>query len=127
MLHLQLLFFASLAAGTVVLAWLSHVSAVRGTLSMFAFVSAATWLLSAVLLLSGMSIFMPNEPAFYFPTLAAASSAPMLVIAVALGLVRNRWSREGKVLFALSLSAGFAFFALIFILVATCVVQSNCL
>jgi len=127
MLQLQLVFFASLAAGTVALAWFGHVLAVREALLRFACVSAASWLLAALLLFVGMWIFTPQEPALYFPALAAAHAVPVLVIAVALALVRKRWSREGKVLLALSLSAGFAFFALMFILVATCVVQSNCL
>jgi hypothetical protein len=127
MLRLQLLFFASLATSAVALAWSSHSVAVRGALSRFAFVSAASWLLAAGLLFLGMWAFTPDEPALFFPTLAAAHAVPVLALAVALGIVRNRWSREAKVLLALSLSAGFAFFAIIFILVATCVVQSNCL
>jgi hypothetical protein len=127
MLQLHLVFFASLATAAVALAWFGHVVAVREALPRFACVSAASWLLAAVLLFVGMWIFTPKEPALYFPTSAAAQAVPVLVIAVALARVRKRWSREGKVLLALSLSAGFTLFAVIFMLVATCLVQSNCL
>jgi hypothetical protein len=127
MLQLSLLFFVSLAAGTAVLAWFGHLVALREALPRFALASAASWLLSSLLLFLGMWLFMPKEPALYLPTLAVAFAIPVLAIAVALGLVRNRWSRGGKVLLAMSLSAAFAVFALMFILVATCAVQSNCL
>lgn len=127
MLQFQLLFFVSLAAGATALAWSSQIALVRVALSRFALVSAASWLLAAGLLYLGMWAFTPEEPATYLPTSAAAQAAPMLAIAVALAFVRNRWSRTGKVLLSLALSAGFSFFAVIFILVATCAVQSNCL
>ena len=127
MFALQLLFFASLALGSTLLACVSHAEPIRKTLGLFTLVSGASWLLSALLLLGGMSLFTPSEPATYLPTLALATSVPAMAIAFALGFVRNRWSRVGKVLLALSLSAGFGLLALMFILVATCAVQSNCL
>jgi len=74
-----------------------------------------------------MSLVTPTEPAAYLPTLALATAVPAITIGFALGFVRNRWSRVGKPLLALSLSAAFGLLAPIFILVATCAVQSNCL
>jgi uncharacterized membrane protein YGL010W len=127
MLRLQLLFFASLAVGAGLLAWGSHCVAARATASQFALFSAACWLLATVLLFLGLSAFTPNEPALFFPTLAAALAGPMLAMAATVAIVRNRLSREQKLFLMLLLSAAFAFFAAVFILAATCIVQANCL
>ena len=127
MFALQLLFFASLSVGSTLLVWVTHSESIRKKLGRFAMVSGASWLLSALLLLGGMSLFTPSEPAAYFPTLALATFVPAMAIAFALGFVHNRWSRVGKTLLALALSAGFGLLAIMFILVATCAVQSNCL
>jgi hypothetical protein len=127
MFALNLLFFVSLAIGSTLLAWVSHADPIRRTLWRFAFVSGASWLLAALLLLGGMSVFTPSEPAAHLPTLVVATFVPAVAIAFAVGFVRNRWSRVGKALLALSLSAGFGLLALMFILIATCAVQSNCL
>ncbi len=127
MLQLQLLFFTSLAASAVALDWFGFPLAVRKTLAHFALSFVANWLLAAALLFAGMFIFMREEPALYFPTLAAAHAVPVFVVCAALAVVHNRWSRKGRVLLALALSAVFALFAFMFVLVATCAVQSNCL
>ncbi|OPZ14146.1 MAG: hypothetical protein BWZ07_00044 [Alphaproteobacteria bacterium ADurb.BinA280] len=127
MLTLTLLFFAALAIGATSLAWLGHVAVVCKALPIFAFASVASLLISALLLFLGMSIFTPGDPALYFPTLVVAQAPSALTIAAAMTLVRNHWSRTGKVCLALSLSLGFSLFGVIFLLWATCAVQSNCL
>lgn len=85
-----------------------------------------SWLASATVLFLGTWILNPIDPTLYFPTSMAAQVAPLLAIAGAMSLV-GVWSRDGKVLLALSLSAAFAPLTIPFVLVATCVVQSNCL
>ena len=124
---LNLLFFISLALGSIFLVWVGHAGPIRRTLWPFALVSGTSWLLAAILLLGGMLLLTPSEPAAYLPTLALATLVPTVAIAFAVGSVRNRWSRSGVAILALSLSAGFSLFALMFILFATCAVQSNCL
>ncbi len=124
---LEFLFFVYLAVGAASFAWLGQLASGRQSLWEFACVFVGSWLLAALLLFAGMWAFTPEEPAVYLPTAAATHIVPMLVIAAVTTLVGRRWSHEGRVFLALSLSACFAFFAVIFLLIATCVVQSNCL
>jgi len=127
MLLLSVLFFFSLAMGVAFLAWHSHALSNHELLARFVPLFLVSWLLAALSLFAGMSIFTPQEPSIDLPTLLVAQAVPVVAVACALAVVRNRWSRGAKLALSSSLSAAFSVFAIGFILVSTCVVQSNCL
>ncbi len=127
MLLLSVLFFVSLGLGVAFLAWHSHAVCNHELLTRFVPLSLVSWLLASLSLFAGMSIFTPNEPSIYLPTLLVALTVPVVTVACALAVVRKRWSRQAKLALSTMLSAAFSVFAIGFILVSTCAVQANCL
>jgi hypothetical protein len=127
MLLLSVLFFVSLAVGVGFLAWHSHAVSNHELLTRFVPLSLVCLLVASLSLFAGMSIFTPNEPSIYLPTLLVAQAVPVAAVACALAVVHKRWSRRAKLALSSVLSAAFSVFAIGFILVSTCAVQSNCL
>ena len=122
MLQLTLSNFASLVVVSLPVAWRGNRQLVVRQVAW-----VASCLLSAGLLYGLMRLLAPGDPALYLPTFAVALVVPVVAIAVVLQTLAASWSPAGRVALVLSIAAGSALVSPLFLLAATCLVQSNCL
>lgn len=121
----QLLFFVPLALGALAVEAIGTFLPARTHIAKHITGVVVAWIFSSALLYLVMSVFTPNDGLRHMPTLLAAYAAPFLLISSVLPSVK--WSRPGRVMFSLAVCAGSALLCVMFLLMATCAFQANCL
>ena len=118
----QLAFFAPLAVAAVILALFPAMNIAR-----YAGAALAALFIAGVLLYVVMLVITPREALLHLPTLVAAYAVPVVLIAGVLRIPGRLWLRESRVLVGLGCAVVASVFAPLLLLVAACIVQSNCL
>jgi len=127
LLATQLLFLGPLTLGALLVAWFEGTFSRSRAFARYAALVLVSWVGSGLVLYVVMSAVTPTDGLRHLPTLIGAYAAPFLVIASVLPSLGKRWSRDGKVLFALSVCASASFFSPLLLLFAACTIQANCL
>ena len=127
MLRAQLLFFFPLAFSAACVAWLSRSYPSHQSSRRYLPLVLAGWLAAAGLLYLTMSLLTPSDGLKEVPVLLGAYAVPVVAIAILSPTVGKHWSPPGRVMFALGLSAAAGICAPLFLLLAACTIQANCL
>ena len=125
--QMQLLFFFPLALGALTLGLAGHPFVAQRRAWRFAALGLAACLLSAASLWLVMAFATPVDGLKQVPTLMGACATPLLVIGLIQYVISARWTQASRVILALAASAFAAFLSPVFLLLAACTIQADCL
>ena len=125
--QMQLLSFVPLALGALTLALAGQPFVTQRRAWRFAALGLAACLLSATSLWLVMALTTTDDDLTQVPTLLGACAAPLLVIGLIQYVISAGWTQASRVILAIAASAFAAFLSPVFLLLAACTIQADCL